>query len=423
MTNNLPASLILSETAIADQIQEYKYLHQNPELSHREYKTADYIEQQLAEMPLAPGVDRQVHRIGETGVVGVLSRGEGATVAFRADIDGLPITEKSGRDYASQATAEYEGATSGVMHGCGHDTHIAAALGAARLFAASEAWEGQLVFIMQPAEEVATGADALLEAGLWEKVPHPVVLFGQHVFPLPAGHFEVSAGEFLSAADSWDVTVRGVGGHGSQPEVTVDPIVLGAAMITRLQTVVSREVSPLDSAVVSVGVFQGGLKNNIIPDSARFTLNIRTFSPETRERVLTAVERIIRGEAMTAGAPEPIIETQAGFPATINDADATARVQRVLASTFGAEKIFADDTQRRMGSEDFSKLATALGIPYVFWGFGGYDYTRIDDPASLPGNHSPFFAPDPEITLASGTHAAVAVLLDALEHYKAPRQG
>lgn len=229
MTNNLPASLVLSESAIAAQIEEYKYLHRNPELSHREYETAAYIERQLTDMQLAPGVHREVHRVGQTGVVGVLRRGEGATVAFRADIDGLPIAEDSGRDYASTATAEYEGATTRLMHGCGHDTHIAAALGAARLFAASEEWEGQLVFIMQPAEEVATGADALLEAGLWEKVPQPVVLFGQHVFSLPAGHFEVSAGEFLAAADSWEVTVHGVGGYGSQPETTVDPIVLGAA--------------------------------------------------------------------------------------------------------------------------------------------------------------------------------------------------
>lgn len=415
MTFTLPPALRLSDAQVADQISEYKYLHQNPELSHKEYKTADYLQEQLNSLALGAGVERAVHRVGQTGVVLVLTHGEGPVVGYRADTDGLPIKEASGRDYASVATADVEGSTVPLMHGCGHDTHMAVALAAARLFAANpEHWSGTLVFVFQPAEEVGTGAQTMLDDGLWNIAPRPQVMFAQHVFPLEVGAFLVSAGEFLAASDSLDVTVYGRGGHGSQPETTIDPIVLGAAMITRLQTIVAREVAPLESAVVTVGMFQGGTKNNIIPDSARFTLNIRTFTEGTRRRVLDAVDRILKGEAYAAGAPEPLVEAQPSFPATVNDAQTTARVQSVLVDVFGEEHVATDDTARLMGSEDFSLLATSLGVPYTFWGFGGYDLAQFKNPEEIPGNHSPFFAPDPEITLEAGTHAAVAVLLDAL---------
>lgn len=415
MTFTLPPALRLSDAQVADQISEYKYLHQNPELSHKEYKTADYLQEQLNSLALGAGVERAVHRVGETGVVLVLTHGEGPVVGYRADTDGLPIKEASGRDYASVATTDVEGSTVPLMHGCGHDTHMAVALAAARLFAANpEHWSGTLVFVFQPAEEVGTGAQTMLDDGLWNIAPRPQVMFAQHVFPLEVGAFLVSAGEFLAASDSLDVTVYGRGGHGSQPETTIDPIVLGAAMITRLQTIVAREVAPLESAVVTVGMFQGGTKNNIIPDSARFTLNIRTFTEGTRRRVLDAVDRILKGEAYAAGAPEPLVEAQPSFPATVNDAQTTARVQSVLVDVFGEEHVATDDTARLMGSEDFSLLATSLGVPYTFWGFGGYDLAQFKNSEEIPGNHSPFFAPDPEITLEAGTHAAVAVLLDAL---------
>lgn len=415
MTFTLPPALRLSDAQVADQISEYKYLHQNPELSHKEYKTADYLQEQLNSLALGAGVERAVHRVGQTGVVLVLTHGEGPVVGYRADTDGLPIKEASGRDYASVATTDVEGSTVPLMHGCGHDTHMAVALAATRLFAANpEHWSGTLVFVFQPAEEVGTGAQTMLDDGLWNIAPRPQVMFAQHVFPLEVGTFLVSAGEFLAASDSLDVTVYGRGGHGSQPETTIDPIVLGAAMITRLQTIVAREVAPLESAVVTVGMFQGGTKNNIIPDSARFTLNIRTFTEGTRRRVLDAVDRILKGEAYAAGAPEPLVEAQPSFPATVNDAQTTARVQSVLVDVFGEEHVATDDTARLMGSEDFSLLATSLGVPYTFWGFGGYDLAQFKNPEEIPGNHSPFFAPDPEITLEAGTHAAVAVLLDAL---------
>lgn len=415
MTFTLPPALRLSDAQVADQISEYKYLHQNPELSHKEYKTADYLQEQLNSLALGAGVERAVHRVGQTGVVLVLTHGEGPVVGYRADTDGLPIKEASGRDYASVATTDVEGSTVPLMHGCGHDTHMAVALAAARLFAANpEHWSGTLVFVFQPAEEVGTGAQTMLDDGLWNIAPRPQVMFAQHVFPLEVGTFLVSAGEFLAASDSLDVTVYGRGGHGSQPETTIDPIVLGAAMITRLQTIVAREVAPLESAVVTVGMFQGGTKNNIIPDSARFTLNIRTFTEGTRRRVLDAVDRILKGEAYAAGAPEPLVEAQPSFPATVNDAQTTARVQSVLVDVFGEEHVATDDTARLMGSEDFSLLATSLGVPYTFWGFGGYDLAQFKNSEEIPGNHSPFFAPDPEITLEAGTHAAVAVLLDAL---------
>lgn len=419
MTFTYPETLKLSETEYAQQQADHKHLHQNPELSNQEYETAAYLERQFEAMPLAEGVERTVHRVGETGLAVVLKNGDGPVVGYRADTDGLPIKEESNSPYPSVATTLVNGAETPLMHACGHDTHMAVALGAARIFARSaDEWSGTIVFVLQPAEEVGDGARSMVDAGLWDVAPKPQVMFGQHVFPLPRGHFVVSAGEFLAASDSLDVTVYGRGGHGSQPETTIDPIVLAAAMVTRLQTVVAREVSPLDSAVVTVGMFHAGSKNNIIPDKAQFTLNIRTFNSTTRERVLEAIERIIRGEATVAGAPDPLIEQQPSFPATINDAAETARVQSLLTQVFGPERVVTDDTLRFMGSEDFSLLATAIDVPYVFWGFGGVEMSLFES-GEAPGNHSPFFAPDPEVTLEAGTEAAVAVVLDALGRFEA----
>lgn len=415
MTFTLPEALTLTSEQVATQIEEYKYLHQHPELSHQEFETTNYLQDQFEKLELGEGIEAEVHRVGETGLVAVLKNGEGPVVGYRADTDGLPVKEDTGLDYASVATTLVDGVPTPLMHACGHDSHMAVALGVARLFAANPAeWSGTLVFILQPAEETGSGAQRMLYDGLWDIAPRPRVVFGQHVLPAPKGHVLVSAGEFMAASDSYDVKVFGRGGHGSQPESTIDPIVLGASMITRLQTIVSREVAPLDSAVVTVGTFHGGTKNNIIPDSATFTLNIRTFTPATRQKVLDAVHRIIKGEAIVAGAPEPEITAQPSFPPTINDPATTARVQEVLKGALGEQFVIADDTMKLMGSEDFSLLATALGVPYTYWGFGGFSAEAFAA-GTLPSNHSPFFAPDPDTTLEAATRAATAVLLDALK--------
>lgn len=411
----LPDSLHLTDEQIKRQIEDYKHLHAHPELSHQEKETAKFIENFFNKLELASGTERKIFRIGETGVVLALTRGEGPVVGFRADTDGLPMAEETGLDYASKAKATIDGKEVDVMHGCGHDAHIVGALYAAETLAKDTGWKGTALFILQPAEETADGAQTMVDAGLWEQVPHPEILFGSHVFPIERGTFVLKGGEFLAASDSMKVTVYGEGAHGSQPERSVDPIVMASAMITRLQTIVSREVSPLESAVVTVGMFQGGFKENIISNTAMFTLNVRTFNPEVREKVLSSIKRIIEGEAVVAGAPKPPeFEVLPGFPYTQNDADATADLQKVFFEEFGEDRVNTDPSIRYMGSEDFSTLATTLGIPYVFWVFGGYSADVINGDGPVYSNHSPYFAPDPEETLAGASHAALTALYSKL---------
>lgn len=274
-------------------LQTYKDLHAHPELSMQEHATADRIAAELTGL----GVDS--FRCGGTGVVAVVRNGEGPVVAFRADSDGLPIAEDTGLPYASHATGTMpDGTQVPVMHGCGHDVHVSSALGAVRVLTEHlDAWSGTVVFIFQPGEETAQGARALLDDGLWDKVPRPQVVLGQHVGPIPYKTVRITPGPAMAIADSLAITLVGKQSHGSQPQDSIDPVVLGAAVVQRLQGIVSREVDPHDSAVVTVGTFHAGLKDNIIPDRAELTVNVRTFRPEVREKVLAAIERIVRGEA------------------------------------------------------------------------------------------------------------------------------
>jgi amidohydrolase len=263
----------------------YRHLHANPELSMQEHRTAGLIAERL----LAMGAD--TFSCGGTGVVGILRNGEGPVVGFRADIDGLPIKEETGLQYASRATGILpDGTQVPVMHGCGHDVHVAAALTAAKLLAgAADAWSGTIVFIFQPGEETAAGAQAMVDDGLWNRAPKPEIIYGQHVMPSLAGTVGISRGSAMAMADSWKVTVRGRQAHGSQPQEAIDPIVLAAHMVVRLQTIVSRELNPMQSAVVTVGTFHGGLKENIIPGTVEFTVNVRSFEQNVREAVLASI--------------------------------------------------------------------------------------------------------------------------------------
>ncbi|WP_102160404.1 amidohydrolase [Zhihengliuella halotolerans] len=378
----------------------YRHLHAHPELSMQEHATADFIAAELD----ALGVEN--FRCGGTGVVGILRNGEGPVVAFRADTDGLPIAEDTGLDYASTATGTLaDGTEVPVMHGCGHDTHVAALLAAARMLDASrDGWAGTIVLLFQPGEETAAGARAMVDDGLWDRAPRPEAVLGQHVMPLRAGTIAISSGTAMAMADALRVTVRGKQSHGSQPQHAIDPIVLASSIVTRLQTIVSRELDPMDPAVVTVGTFHAGLKENIIPDRAEFTLNIRTLTPPVREQVLAAVERIVKAEAAAAAAPEPTIEKLYDFPENYNDPAAAARVTTALEHAIGAENVNA--TGPLMGSEDFGHLGSAIGVPTVYWMFGGFD--RDED---VPMNHSPFFGPVPEPTLTTAARAAVAGVL------------
>lgn len=383
----------------------YRHLHANPELSMQERATAAYIGKQLDTM----GIENFV--CGGTGVVGIQRNGEGPVVGFRADTDGLPIAEDTGASYASEARGQLaDGTDVPVMHGCGHDTHVTAALtAAARLADQTGAWNGTIVWIFQPGEETSAGARAMLEDGLWDKAPVPSVILGQHVFPFAAGSVGLTSGPAMAMADSLKVTLHGKQSHGSQPQDSIDPIVQGAHTITRLQSLVSRELHPQTPAVLTCGSFHAGLKENIIPDRAEFTLNIRTFDEQTRTQILDGVSRIVSAEAAASNAPAPEIETLNSFPKLHNDPGHTEQVKEALSRELGEGKVV--DLPAAMGSEDFGALGDEISVPYVYWFFGGF-LPRDEAP---PVNHSPYFLPDYELSLATGVRAALA----GLGHYLA----
>ncbi|USQ79979.1 amidohydrolase [Ornithinimicrobium faecis] len=382
----------------------YRHLHAHPELSMQESVTATLIEERMGVLGW------RTLRCGGTGVVAILENGAGPVVGFRADTDALPVAEETGLPYASTARGTLpDGTDVPVMHACGHDTHITAAIGAATLLTERrEDWSGTVVLVFQPGEETAAGAVAMLADGLWDKAPRPEVMFAQHVSNGLAGTIRLSSGPAMAMADSLEVTVHGTGGHASRPADTVDPVLLAAHMVVRLQGIVSREVSAQEAAVVSVATFHAGLKENIIPSQAVFTVNIRSLEQSVRERLLAAVRRVLSAEAAASGAPEPDVRELYTFPLLANDPAETARVTTVLANTLGADLVAPRPAQ--MGSEDFGALPDALGIPGVYWFFGGLAQEVIDAPEPTPSNHSPHFAPVLEPTLSTATTAAYAVI-------------
>ncbi|QYF91121.1 amidohydrolase [Arthrobacter sp. PAMC25284] len=395
----------LSETRQAEMHELYRHLHTHPELSMQETNTAAFIQRRLQALGL------ETFMCGGTGVVGILRNGAGPVVGYRADTDGLPMKEDTGLDFASKATGTLaDGTAVPVMHGCGHDTHMTVALTAAQLLSESlDVWSGTVVFIFQPGEETAAGAKAMIEDGLWDKAPKPEIIYGQHVWPGLSGTVNISSGTAMAMADSWKITVHGRQAHGSQPEQSIDPIVLGAHMVVRLQTVVSREVHPMKSAVVTVGTFHAGLKENIIPATAEFSVNVRTFDVDVRTRVLDSLRRILHAEADASGAPAPSIEEISSFPQCYNDPASADALIGEFQAALGEDCV--NVVPPVMGSEDFGLLAEALGVPSVYWMFGAYTQERLDADTPLPGNHSPYFAPDIEPTLGTGLRAALTSLL------------
>ncbi|MDF4249292.1 amidohydrolase [Streptomyces sp. WMMB303] len=390
----------------------YKDLHQHPELGFQERRTAGHAAQALNEC------DYEVTEgIGGTGVLGVLHNGAGPTVLLRADMDALPVREQTGLPYASTDTARGpDGAEQPVMHACGHDVHVICLLGAARLMAAgTDAWRGTLVVLFQPNEENGSGARAMIDDGLARRIPRPDVALGQHVLPAPAGTLLTRPGVMMAASDSLRVTFRGRGAHGSMPERAVDPVVLAASTVLRLQTVVARETAATTPAVVTVGAIHAGSGPNIIPDRAEIQLNIRTFGEETRARVLAAVRRIIAGECAASGAEAAEFETIGAFSVTENDVEATERVASAFGGYFGER---ARTTGPLSASEDFGELPAGLGCPATYWGLGGTDpaaYRKAERAGTvdqdIPGNHSPRFAPVVQPTLDTGVRALVTAAL------------
>lgn len=376
----------------------YKHFHQHPELSMQEHATAERIVKELE----SSGI--RVTRVGETGVVAVVDNGEGPVVAMRADIDALPVKEASGKDYASTATQVdvKTGAEVPVAHACGHDVHLMSLLTALQAFNEhKDQWFGTFIGVFQPAEETAEGARAMLAAGLEEAMPRPDVYLGQHVLAsLPGGHVGTRRGPVLSSAFSVKVTVHGKGSHGSMPELGVDPVVLASTIVMRLQTIVSREVAAKETAVVTVGAIHAGTKSNIITDSAELLINTRAYSSEVSEHLKEAIERIVRAECVAARSPmEPEFTYYDRYPLTDNDGDATDTVREAFDAYFGDESCDLDAVP---ASEDFSIIPDALGVPYTYWGLGGFA-----DMSNAVGNHNPAFAPDLQPTLDRGTEAVV----------------
>lgn len=384
----------------------YRRLHTHPELSGQEEETAHTAAEHLRNA----GYD--VHtKIGGHGVAGILRNGEGPTILLRADMDALPLREKTGLPYASTRSVEdKDGNILPVMHACGHDSHVSTLMAASTLLhAARDHWRGTLICIFQPSEEHLDGAQSMVDDGLYDKVPKPDIVLAQHVMRMRAGSVNLRPGRLLTAADVFDVRIFGRGGHGSAPQATIDPIVIGASVVLRLQTIVSREVQPGEMAVVTCGSINAGHAPNIIPDYLDLQVCVRTFDPEVRKTVCAAIHRIIEGECQAAGAVQkPRVVHTYSTPATINDDKTT----ETLRDSFGS--YFQDDLvemERPAASEDFSVLATAAGAPYVMWFYGGIDEQVWDEAVAngtlnqLPGNHSPFFAPVIQPTLRTGVDA------------------
>ncbi|GAA4416102.1 M20 family metallopeptidase [Georgenia halophila] len=393
-------------TELRQELHElYRYLHGAPELSMQEHRTAALV---IARMER---LGYETFPCGGSGVVAVLRNGDGPVVGFRADTDGLPVEEDTGLPYASTARGILDDGTDvPVMHACGHDSHITCAVGAAALLAADlERWSGTVVFVFQPGEETAEGAAAMVADGLWDRAPRPEVVYGQHVWSGRSGTVELTGGPAMSVSDAWKVTVHGRGGHGSRPEDTIDPVVLAAHMVVRIQTVVSREVPAQEPAVVTVATFHAGLKENIIPATAEFTVNIRTLNPEVRERVLSSLRRIVLAEAEVSAAPEPEITPLYTFPLLVNDPDETAALTSALADALGEQNVVSGKPM--MGSEDFGHLPEAIGVPGVYWFFGGHPDDVVDADQPVVSNHSPSFAPVLEPTLTTGVTAAYTAIL------------
>jgi hippurate hydrolase len=413
-TDSAAQSVLSGQDAIRDWQQDYyKNLHQHPELGNHETKTAAGAAKALREFGYEVN-----ENIGTTGVTGVLRNGEGPTVLVRADMDALPMREDTGLPYASADHAlDDTGNEVPVAHSCGHDVHVSCLLGAARLLASdTRAWNGTFIALFQPAEEVADGADKMVDGKLADLIPKPDVALAQHVLPFPAGRVGIRPGRFLSSADSMRITVYGRGSHGSMPQLSVDPVVLAAMIVVRLQTVVAREVAPDEFAVVTIGRISGGTKSNIISDTAVLDLNVRTFSDDTRTTVLAAIERIVRAECAASGAPrDPGFELYDHYPLTRNDPAVAATVDAAFRAHFGSE---AFTIGRQSASEDFSRIPDALGVPYGYWGIGGIEpelYAQAEAAGAvssdIPANHSPKFAPVPGPTLETGTAAIVVAAL------------
>jgi len=420
----------------------YKHFHENPELSFKEKETAARLAAELEELgfevterfgddwtrkKVMEDVGEIREDVGGYGVVAVMKNGDGPTVMLRADMDALPLEEKTGLPYESQVMSQtHTGKDAPVMHACAHDSHVAILIGAARqLVKRKDDWSGTLILIGQPAEEIGLGAKAMLEDGLFEKFPRPEYVLATHTSGwAPAGKISYTSGFALANVDSVDITIKGVGAHGSAPHMGKDPIVIGAQIVNALQTLVSREVNPLQAGVVTVGSFRAGFKHNIIPDEAKLQLTVRSYDDDVRKTLLDGIERIAISQALSAGLPEdlmPDIQMESDYtPSTYNDPDMSERVMAAVGESIGKDKVVTQPPS--MGGEDFSLFHRYDEDikTFIFW-TGGADpeafAEAIENKTALPpANHSPFFAPQPEEALKLGVQAMTAGAMELFEN-------
>ncbi len=401
-------------------VELYRHLHQTPELSQKEKETSARMAKELRDIGVTVTTN-----VGGYGVVGVLANGPGKVLLLRSDMDALPVAEQTGLPYASKVrTQDVKGATVGVMHACGHDVHMTNLIGVARYLAAHrDGWSGTIVFVFQPAEETSIGAEAMLHDGLLSRFPRPDFAVALHdSADLATGKVSYRPGFTLANVDSVDIVVKGRGGHGASPESTIDPIVIAAKLVVDLQTIVSREVKPIEPAVVTVGSIHGGTKHNIISDECRLQLTLRSLSPEVRQQLRDAVRRKAFAAAASAGAPEPTIEISEGTPALFNDPKLTERVATILKQQFGDDKVELGEAV--MGGEDFGRFGKA-GVPICMLRLGAVSQKRLDEFAAQhqPPNslHSPLFYPDIEETLTVGVPALSYVAMDLLKRADAKK--
>jgi amidohydrolase len=418
----------LVDREIAELVKTYKMLHAAPELSHHEEKTSAFFAAQLRSLGYT--VTEHVGKYDRPdwkgyGVVAVLKNGDGPTVLVRTDLDALPVEEKTGLPYASKVTTKNDaGQDVSVMHACGHDIHITNMLGTARVLAQlKNQWRGTLILIGQPAEETIDGAKALLADGLYSRFPKPDFAIALHdSADVETGKVTYCPGYAMASSTSVDVIIRGVSGHGSKPEATKDPIVIASQTILALQTIVSRENSPLDPAVVTVGSIHGGTKRNIIPDDVTLQLTIRTYKEEVRQHILASIQRIARGTALAAGVPEDrlpivnIIENESG-PSLYNDPQLSDRVAGAIGRTLGADNVIK--VSPLMASEDFGRLSLDHQIPAMMFWLGAIDPVKVEASRKsgkpLPSLHSSLFEPLPEPTLRTGVKAMTAAVLELMK--------
>ena len=399
----------------------YRDLHANPELSMQEVRTPAKLAAEMRALGF-----KVTEKVGKTGVVAMMKNGPGPVLMIRADMDALPVTEETGLPFASKIrTTTAEGVETGVMHACGHDTHVSAWLGTARRMAAMKhQWSGTLMMVLQPGEETSQGARAMLDDGLFTRFAKPAYVLGFHdAAVLPAGVVGITPGYSFANVDSVDITVRGVGGHGALPATAKDPIVLASRIVTTIQTLISRENDPRDPAVVTVGSFHGGTKHNIISEEAKLQLTVRNYKPEVRKALLDGIARIARGEAIAAGVPEdrmPIVHVreEQSTPSVFNTAEFSQRAQKLLTAHFGAERV--TNPPAVMVGEDFSRFyLTDPSIESLMLWVGATPRDKWDtaggDTHKLPSLHSPFFAPDADAVISTATEAMTISSLDVLK--------